>query len=103
MEGFEVLQGNYDSNNFTVGNALWLQPQIFIGNCVGGGMAYNNSYVFQPLSARNILSGAYVGYWSGQSSANEMSSFAPFALGTYTVLAGDQWGQVVILHFRVTS
>jgi hypothetical protein len=25
----------------------------------------------------------------------------PFAPGTYTVLAGDEWGQILILHFRV--
>lgn len=29
--------------------------------------------------------------------------FNPFPPGTYTVLAGDEWGQAVVLHFTVSS
>jgi hypothetical protein len=37
MEGYEVLQGNYGSNNFASGEALWLQPQVEGIQC--GGLA----------------------------------------------------------------
>jgi len=102
MEGYEILQGNYGSNNFTNGNALWLQPQIQLPSC-GGLMPDNSSYSFKPLTAENVLSGTYVGYWSGPTFANVTPSYTPFAPGTYTVLAGDQWGQVAILHFIVAG
>jgi hypothetical protein len=98
MEGYEVLQGNYGSNNFTDGQALWLQPENLQMQCgVETGTTGNSSYIFQPLSARDVLSGIYVGYWS------DGATYTPFAAGTYTVLAGDQWGQVAILHFIVAG
>jgi hypothetical protein len=94
MEGYEVLHGNYGSNNFTDGQALWLQPENLQMQCgVETGTTGNSSYIFQPLSARDVLSGMYVGYWI------EGETYTPFAPGTYTMLAGDQWGQVAILHF----
>jgi len=101
VEGYEVLQGNYGSNNFTNGNALWLQPQIQSPCPVEG--PDNSSYSFNPLSAGDVLSGTYVGYWSGPMFEDETPSYTPFAPGTYTVLAGDQWGQVAILHFIVAG
>lgn len=100
MEGFEILQGNYASNNYTNGEALWLQPQHAEG-CPGivvmpsGPTPENSSYLFQPLSVRNVISEMYVGYWT--------PNYTQFAPGTYTVLAGDQWGQVAILHFIVAG
>jgi hypothetical protein len=102
MEGYEFLQGNYGSNNFTDGKALWLQPQ-YQGECPVDGGPDNSSYSFKPLSAENVLSGLYVGYWSGPRLSNELPSYIPFAPGAYTVLAGDQWGQVAILHFIVAG
>ena len=105
MEGYEIIQGNYGPGNFTQGNALWIQPQFQMPSC-GGVMPGNDSYSFKPLSAENVLSGAYVGYWSGPTFANQAgqtSTYAPFAPGVYTVLAGDQWGQVAILHFFVAG
>jgi hypothetical protein len=98
MEGYEVLQGNYGSNNFTDGQALWLQPQNDQPQCgLETTTTSNSSYIFQPLSARNILSETCVGYWI------EDETYAQFAPGMYTVLAGDQWGQVAILHFVVAG
>jgi len=101
VEGYEVLQGNYGSNNFTNGKALWLQPQIQSGCPVEGPDI--SSFSFKPLSAGDVLSGSYVGYWSGPMSDDETPSYTPFAPETYTVLSGDQWGQVAILHFIVAG
>ena len=98
MEGYEVLQGDYGSNNYTDGQALWLQPQNDQMQCgVETQTMGNSSYIFQPLSTRDVLSGMYIGYWIGG------ETYSPFAAGTYTVLAGDQWGQVAILHFVVAG
>ncbi len=98
MEGYEVLQGNYGSNNYTDGQALWLQPQNDQMQCgVETETMGNSSYVFQPMSARDVLSETCVGYWL------EGVTYTPFASGTYTVLAGDQWGKVAILRFIVAG
>lgn len=36
------------------------------------------------------------GYWSGD-------SFTSFPSGVYTVVAGDEWGGIAILHFTVAG
>jgi hypothetical protein len=96
MAGYEMLQGNYGMSNFTEGTALWLQPPpSLLGCCVYGGQS--TSYAFQPLSEANVLSGSYAGYFVGG------STYTPFSPGIYTVLAGDEWGDVAILHFIVAG
>ena len=97
MTGYEILQGNYGLSNFTQGTALWLQPPPSLLGCCVEGEGSPSSYAFQPLSEANVLSGSYAGYFVGG------STYTPFSPGTYTVLAGDQWGQVAILHFIVTG
>jgi hypothetical protein len=97
MAGYEILQGNYGLGNFTLGTALWLQPPpSLLGCCVSGGQS-PTSYAIQPLSEANVLSGSYLGYFVGG------STYTPFSPGIYTVLAGDQWGNVAILHFAVAG
>jgi len=96
MMGYEILQGNYAPNNYTQGMALWIHPlTIAQGGCEL--MPGNDSYSFEPMSVRSLVSGTYVGYWI------EGETYTPFAPGTYTVLAGDQWGQVAMLRFVVAG
>jgi hypothetical protein len=97
MAGYEILQGNYGLNNFTQGTALWLQPPPSLLNCCGMVEGPPTSYAIQPLSKANILSGSYAGYFVGG------STYTPFSPGIYTVLAGDEWGDVAILHFIVAG
>jgi hypothetical protein len=99
MMGYEILQGNYAPNNYTQGMALWIHTMFLAqGGC---GVAPDNaSYSFKPLSVRSLISGTYAGFWSGP--FND-SGYETFAAGTYTVLAGDQWGQVAILRFIVAG
>lgn len=95
LMGYEILQGNYGLSNYTDGMALWMHPfAIAQGGCV---WPDNGSYSFKPMSAGGVLSGMYAGYWIG---GETYTSFAP---GTYTVLVGDIWGQVAILHFVVAG
>jgi hypothetical protein len=126
LAGYEVLQGNYGQNNFTNGTPLWLEAQISLPGCAV--TLPPDKYTFMPLSdvVGNVnkpvsYSGAWSGYWTGSSGSNPGDSrggdcpglpplnsyaacplkFSPFAPGTYTVVAGDEWGQVVLLHFLV--
>lgn len=45
----------------------------------------------------------FSGYWAGQSGLQIGSNFHPFAPGAYTVVGEDVWGQLLILHFMVSS
>jgi len=96
MAGYEILQGNYGLSNFTEVTALWLQPPPSLIGCCGGAEP-PTSYAFQPLSEANVLSGSFAGYFVGG------SAYTPLHPGTYTVLAGDEWGDVAILHFIVAG
>jgi len=96
MAGYEMLQGNYDLSNFTQGTALWLQPPPSLLGCCGEEQP-PTSYAFQPLSEANVLSGSYAGYFVGG------STYTPFSPGIYTVMAGDEWSDVAILHFIVAG
>jgi hypothetical protein len=95
MMGYEILQGNYGLNNYTDGMALWIH-QFFLAQGGCNLVLDNGSYSFEPVSVRSLISGTYAGFWSGPG-----GSYQAFSPGTYTVLAGDQWGQVAILHFVV--
>ena len=120
--GYEILQGNYAENNFTDGAALFLLAQG-PGQCVT--RIGPNYLIFEPRSdiSSNInqsisLSETSSGFWTGKqdpyygsscpdsglipnSSEDCPLAFTPFAPGIYTVVAGDEWGQVAILHFSV--
>jgi len=96
MAGYEALQGNYVLNNFSQGTALWLQPKpSLLGCCVE--LEPPTSYTFKPLGEADVLYGSYPGFFAGG------SAYTPFAPGVYTVLAGDEWGDVAILHFTVAG
>jgi hypothetical protein len=111
--GYEVVQGNYGENNFTQGTALALAIQSPV-QCaeVGGG---SNNYISNPLSDVANLSRASSGFWigslvaySGNPCFDDLDpgpscplSFVSFPPGTYSVVAGDEWGQIVVLHFTI--
>jgi hypothetical protein len=113
--GYEVIQGNYGEDNFTQGTALALAIQSPV-QCVELEGSSNN-YIFKPLSDVANLSRASSGFWmgsleaySGNSCSNDLDpspschlSFIPFPPGTYSVVAGDVWGQIVVLHFTIQS
>ena len=111
MIGYEILHGNYGLNNFTQGTALWLQPKPSLLGC--DAVAFPpDSYTYKPfsaasvitgthISAANIVSGTHVGFWTDPQSSNGTAIYHPFVPGTYTVVAGDEWGQIAMLHFTV--
>lgn len=108
MVGYEVLEGDYGPNNYTSGAALWLelQPSAIgaegcadINNPVGEPVSSQHyHYTFSPLSDGNVLSSEFVGYWSEPADAG---AYHPFPDGIYTVVAADEWGNVVLSHFTI--
>ena len=100
-------------------NALSLiQPGVFY-NCSYYDFAL---YSFQPQSSQAKAYGAdpmysygtthltrsdqVTGYYEANQSYVKLNRFVPplpFPPGTYTIAAGDEWGQVALLHFAVTG
>jgi hypothetical protein len=108
--GLAVLKGNYDLSNVTSGKALQIyQPGLSSCPMILAGI---EGFVFQASSDNATLYGScqpgggaclnerinssvsVAGYWSG-------SVFKSFPIGIYTVVAGDEWGGLAILHFAV--
>lgn len=108
--GLAVLSGNYDLSNVSSGKALQIyNPGVYACPMI---LSSIRSYVFQPSSdnatvfgscqsnANGCFSEAVAasisvgGYWTG-------NSFTNFPSGVYTVVAGDEWGGLAILHFTV--
>ena len=102
--GVAVFQGTYTAGNASQGKPLQIFPNVpcplFIRLVTGYYFIPDSSNAtISPgtgspisISARLTLSGTY----PGQGTAPQ-----PFLAGTYTVVAGDEWGTLVFLHFRV--
>jgi len=110
--GFAIFQGYYGMSNYTSGNALPLYNTNVEFHCTEN--IYANEYVFQPMSESisvynhgqfetngtasvSLLIG---GYWTGGAGTPTAASFNEFR-DVYTVLAADEWGNVLLLHFTV--
>jgi hypothetical protein len=112
--GFAVFQGYYGMNNYTSGEALPLYNTATLFSCTVN--YFPNVYLFQPKSD-NIsvyndrqfrvnttasVSASVSGYWTGGQGLTSPATFNGFA-GSYTVLGADEWGNVLLLHFSVTT
>ena len=124
--GFEIFKGNYDQNNLSLlsneKSLLFYHPGTY--NCPETFDVKN--YLFQtsndmallgigpslynasgPIDTFGPLAMTYgfpvSGSWSsGNSFAGTGPSFHYFSKGIYTLVAGDEWGDVAILHFTVS-
>jgi len=110
--GVTVLSGNYDLANVSSVNALQLyQPGTYNCPMILAGIgsfvflaSSDNATIFGSckvgggacLSERVDTTVVFDGYWSG-------NAFTRFPSGIYTVVAGDEWGGIAILHFAVTG
>lgn len=113
--GYAILSGYYTASNISSGESLNLyEPGPYNCPLILSGI---DSYAFLPLSSTaavygscepepcfssfNVNStGSVSGSWSGNSTDN--SQFSSFAQGTYTVVAGDEWGHLVFAYFSVS-
>jgi hypothetical protein len=112
--GIAVFQGDYTSSNLSNATPLSLYDYSVIIPCLGP--MPSAAYDFKPSSdIATVLSSAssfpnstYAvnfeltesGYWTGVSPGVTKHDFAP---GVYTVVAGDEWGALVVLHFTVSQ
>jgi hypothetical protein len=110
--GLAVLQGNYTVSNYSAMTPLIIYDpsKVYIGTQVVG----PTSYAFQPLSDTAVLEGGSYNFIDGVKLQYEIgiNSYWPndasttstnFEPGVYTVVAGDEWGALVVVHFTVSS
>ena len=113
--GIAIFKGSYASANVSSATPLQIyEPGIYHCPMILAGIS---SYVFQPLSdiasvfqmseATAVINNmemdtefepAPTGYWA---SNNVGAAFTHFEPGIYTVVGGDEWGNLIILHFTV--
>jgi hypothetical protein len=106
--GIAVLQGRYASTNVSQAVALRIFPLVACPMLV----RYITGYLFQPMSdnatvlpgtgetpmmAVVSVSGTY------NTVGNQLNQLTPFSPGTYTVVAGDEWGNLVFAYFTVVT
>ncbi len=112
--GIEIVSGYYTKSNVSGAQPLTVNEPGAIFSCPA--IYILTSYIFEPASDSAAVYGscspnpcftfpmtwarAVGGYWTGQPSG---ASFSEFPQGEYTVVAGDEWGAVTVLHFVVTS
>ncbi len=119
--GFALYEGNYQANNLSQGSPLNLfQPGIYSCPALFA-VAY---YSFSPLSdnitlyspqpsgsgsstvptpmwtAPDSFNQSFSGYWAGTSAA-ESGNFHAFTSGVFTLVGGDAYGQLTIVHFSI--
>jgi len=109
--GAAIFEGNYTAEDILSATPLELFDPNLKHSCPLI-LSEISSYVFQPasdyaavfqlsestaaltLKMNSLLQPALFGYWTG----TEFNDFIP---GVYTVVAGDEWGAMVVLHFTV--
>jgi len=112
--GIAVLQGDYDADNLSIAKPLTLDnPNMIVQGCLPP-VINITAYDFEPSSDIATLEGNAIGsgtiemsaevpassYWVGGFSKAVQQNFEP---GIYTVVGGDEWGNLVVLHFTVTN
>jgi hypothetical protein len=117
--GIAVYQGDYTSANFSAATPLNLDNPTSI--YLGPPMFASASFSFQPLSdIADIIPGKNIpsaeagtttpnqqisvgitlkGYWTGDS----VPKFTYFTTGVYTVVGGDEWGNLAFVLFTVSD
>jgi hypothetical protein len=60
--------------------------------------AIYTSYNTEPLSISMTAEVTSAGFWTGSPKA----TFSNFTPGIYTVVGGDEWDALVILHFTIS-
>ncbi len=109
--GIAVLQGDFSLDSIASATPLVLYDPNAINSCpmiLAGITAYNfqpssdmaaisTSFNSQPVTMEMSSSLEVSGNWTGAPNA----VFTAFTPGVYTLVGGDEWGNVAILHFIV--
>ena len=114
--GIAVFHGLYTTSNFSSATPLTIFDPNAAYACPSSSWGEGIAYDFKALSDIATISHSTVppssydlklnkelqlnGYWSGNSPGAVLNSFNP---GVYTVVAGDEWGDLVVVHFTVSQ
>jgi len=106
--GIAVFQGRYTSGNVSQGIPLRVFPFVACPMIV----RYITGYLFQamsdnatvlpgtravPMATGIAVDGAF------DNTPNHLNQMAPFSPGIYTVVAGDEWGNLAFAYFVVSA
>jgi len=110
--GISILQGYYDAKSVVAITPLQLFDPNATYSCpaMGGIVSYDfqpgsdiaaiyTSYDSEPWSMNMTTKVTSAGFWTGSRPNATFSNFTP---GIYTVVGGDEWGALVILHFTIS-
>jgi hypothetical protein len=77
------------------------QPDSDVATVYSGGADNQTSQpIFtEPMVGSGSSSGSWTGRWSILGSGSRFQNFQP---GVYTVVGGDEWGDIALLYFTVT-
>ena len=106
--GIAVFQGSYTSANASQGDALPVFPVVpcpLLLRLITG-------YLFLPMSDQAVILPSFSSNQTTPMAANMTlngeytqqgysGNLVPFTPGVYTVVAGDEWGGLVVLHVTV--
>lgn len=110
--GFAIFKGYHGQNDFTQSEMLDLYP---IGVYFCPAEFIISAYNFEALSDNVTFAGlsylgsvrmnavrTFGGTWTGSNFAGEHAELLPFSPGSYTVVGGDEWGDLLTLYFTVS-
>ena len=111
--GVVIVRGDYTTGNISTATPLILYNPNGIVQCYIPPVLNVAAYNFHPSSDTATLTSSTTNqtatlemsaevpvwsYWAGSSPNAIQQNFEP---GVYTVVAGDEWGTLVVLHFTV--
>jgi hypothetical protein len=113
--GVAILRGDYSAGNVETATPLILyNPNGIVQGCLPPVLDVT-AFHFKPLSDIATLDGTVIdqsatfemsteisvwSYWMGSPPNAVSQNLEP---GIYTVVAGDEWGALVVLHFTITE
>jgi len=108
--GIAVFAGYYVPNNVSSGKPLHLRPPGPHYCSIAGSF---DGYYYKPSSDSAVLAPNYThsirthasitmnGSWKAGSAPNYTPRFELFSPGAYTVVEGDEWGDLLFLYFDI--
>jgi len=96
--GIALFQGYYTADNKSLGGPLLFWNYNITTPCPTT-ITPPDGFDFTPLDQK-YAELDLKGYWTGNSPSAAFTNFEP---GIYTVVAGDEWGALVFVHFTVTN
>jgi hypothetical protein len=96
--GIAIFKGSYTTANISEGTPLAFWNYSITTPCPTT-KTPPNGYHFQPLGDAFVEMNFLNGYWIG----NPVAKLTNFTPGVYTVIAGDEWGASMFIHFTVSQ